>query len=262
MGVTYSGGVVALNPSDIAIRKGEVSVLLGRSGAGKSTLLRTMNLLVEPTSGTIKTKVLGLLNSPSAIRKHRRKTGMVFQQHQLIGRQSSLTNVLTGRLSRYNTLRSFFPLRREDRELALSCLDRVGLLEKALTRVDQLSGGQQQRVGVARALAMQPSLVLADEPVASLDPETSRELLTLLRNICLKDGITLVISLHQVDFAREFADRIIALSAGTIVFDDSPEKLDERTLRKIYQAGKSSEPSAGTSIEEPTPEPAAAKNAG
>lgn len=260
--MTYPGGVTALNPLSIAIRRGEVTVLLGRSGAGKSTLLRTMNLLVDPTTGTIASSSLGLLKGPGAIRRHRRNTGMVFQQHQLIGRQSALCNVLVGRLSRYGTLRSFFLLRREDRELALSCLERVGLLEKALARVDQLSGGQQQRVGVARALAMQPSLLLADEPIASLDPETSRELLTLLRDVCRKDGITLVISLHQVDYAREYADRIIALSAGNVVFDDSAERLDDYTLRKIYSAEKSSEPEADDSDEKSAAKPAVAKIAG
>lgn len=235
VGVTYAGEINALHPQDLEVRKGEVTVLLGRSGAGKSTLLRAMNLLVEPTVGTVSCPTLGPLTGVTKIREHRRRTGMVFQQHQLIGRQSALTNVLTSRLSRYSTLRSLFALPLADRELALSCLDRVGLLGKALQRVDQLSGGQQQRVGVARALAMEPTLILADEPVASLDPATSRQLLSLMRDICRLDGITLVISLHQVEFAKEFGDRIIALSDGHIVFNDVPEKLDEAALESIYE---------------------------
>lgn len=249
VGVTYPGGTKALHPQDLDIHKGEVTVLLGRSGAGKSTLLRAMNLLVEPTEGSVNCPRLGPLNGVTVVREHRRRTGMVFQQHQLIGRQTSLTNVVASRLSRYSTLRSLFALPRTDRELALSCLDRVGLLEKALQRVDQLSGGQQQRVGVARALAMEPTLILADEPVASLDPSTSRQLLTLMRDICRLDGITLVISLHQVEFAKEFGDRIVALSDGHIVFDDVPEELDEAALESIYEGGGGGEPTGSESCE-------------
>jgi len=252
VGVTYPGGVRALLPQDIEIRKGEVTVLLGRSGAGKSTLLRAMNLLVQPTDGAVICPQLGELGNGRLVRQHRRRTGMVFQQHQLIGRQTALTNVLAGRISRFGTLRSLFSLPREDRELALNCLDRVGMLDKALQRVDQLSGGQQQRVGVARALAMEPTLILADEPVASLDPATSRQLLTLLREICRRDGITLVISLHQVEYAREFGDRVIALAKGEVVFDDVAEKLDESAIDSIYE-GEGKAPDA--EVEDPSATP-------
>ncbi|MEM9017895.1 MAG: phosphonate ABC transporter ATP-binding protein [Verrucomicrobiota bacterium] len=245
VGVTYPGGVEALKPMNLELQKGEVTVLLGRSGAGKSTLLRSMNFLVRPTTGTIKTADGTELGSARSIREHRRKTGMVFQQHQLIGRQTSLTNVLAGRLSRYSTLRSLLPLSSADRIDALSCLDRVGLLEKALQRTDTLSGGQQQRVGVARALVMEPEILLADEPVASLDPATSHALLDLLREICRKDGITLVLSLHQVEYAREFGDRILALSDGVVVFDDDTKALTDDVLTDIY---------GGTSLEEPAEE--------
>jgi phosphonate transport system ATP-binding protein len=253
VGVTYPGGVRALLPQDIEIRKGEVTVLLGRSGAGKSTLLRAMNLLVQPTDGAVICPQLGELGNGRLVRQHRRRTGMVFQQHQLIGRQTALTNVLAGRISRFGTLRSLFSLPREDRELALNCLDRVGMLDKALQRVDQLSGGQQQRVGVARALAMEPTLVLADEPVASLDPATSRQLLTLLREICRRDGITLVISLHQVEYAREFGDRVIALAKGDVVFDDVAEKLDESAIDSIYE-GEGKAPDAEAEDPSATPD--------
>jgi len=244
VGVTYPGGVTALHPHDLEIRRGEVTVLLGRSGAGKSTLLRAMNLLVPPTEGLIHSADLGTLAGGERVRTHRSRTGMVFQQHQLIGRQSALTNVLAGRLSRYGLIRSLFPLPRADRELALHCLERVGLLEKALERIDRLSGGQQQRVGVARALVMEPSLILADEPVASLDPATSEQLLTLLRDICRKDGITLVISLHQVEYARRFADRIVGLAHGRVVFDHSPERLDSASLDGIYGSSSPNEEKA------------------
>ena len=152
---------------------------------------------------------------------------MVFQHHQLIERHTALQNVLTGRLAYHSTWRSLFPLPRAELEYALRCLERVGLGEKALARVDQLSGGQQQRVGIARALAQQPSMILADEPVASLDPATSERVLTLLRDICREDGITAVMSLHQLEYARRFADRIIGLANARIVFDAEPAKLEQ-----------------------------------
>lgn len=197
-----------------------------------------MNLLVTPTEGRVRSPERGILEGTIKIRAHRQDTGMVFQQHQLIARQSALANVLTARLARYGTIRSLFPLPKSDRQLALSCLDQVGLLEKALQRVDQLSGGQQQRVGVARALAMEPHLILADEPVASLDPATSEELLTLLRKVCRDSGITLVISLHQVEYARQFGDRIIALSRGDVVFDGPSEALKDNVVEMIYLGEK------------------------
>lgn len=234
VGVTYEGGFRALEPLDLEIPRGQVIVLLGRSGAGKSTLLRTMNMLVPPSEGTVITSEFGPLSTPEVIASHRRQTGMVFQQHQLVGRLSALRNVTMGRLSRYGNFRSLFTLPMEDRLLAMECLDRVGLLEKALQRVDRLSGGQQQRVGVARALVMRPGLLLADEPVASLDPATSEALLTLLRDICRADGITLVISLHQLELAREFSDRIVGLHEGRCVFDDSGDRLDDEAVEKIY----------------------------
>ncbi|MEO0447380.1 MAG: phosphonate ABC transporter ATP-binding protein [Verrucomicrobiota bacterium] len=234
VGVTYEGGFEALQPLDLQIQRGQVIVLLGRSGAGKSTLLRTMNMLVPPTCGLVVSSEFGPLTSKEAIVSHRRQTGMIFQQHQLVGRLSALRNVTMGRLSRYPNVRSLFPLPIEDRRLAVECLDRVGLLEKALQRVDRLSGGQQQRVGVARALVMRPNLLLADEPVASLDPATSVALLTLLRDICRADGITLIISLHQLDLAREFSDRIVGLSEGRCVFNDRSEKLDDGAINTIY----------------------------
>jgi phosphonate transport system ATP-binding protein len=181
----------------------------------------------------------GELTNRRILRQHRSRTAMVFQHHQLIERYTALQNVLTGRLAYHGTWRSLLPLPRQDLELALQCLDRVGLADKALSRVDQLSGGQQQRVGIARALVQQPSMILADEPVASLDPATSEKVLGLLRDICQEDGITAVISLHQLEYAQRFADRIIGLSNGHIVFDDAPENLKSKHLDEIYHRSPS-----------------------
>lgn len=232
--VIYPNGTVALSPLSLDIDDDAVTVLLGPSGAGKSSLLRSMNLLVKPTGGTISVRDKGALASAEAIREHRRETAMVFQQHQLIGRQTALQNVLTGRLGRHSFWRTLLPLGTDERRIALECLDRVSLFEKALVRCDSLSGGQQQRVGIARALAQQPRMILADEPVASLDPASSRRVLSLLKQICKEDKIPVIVSLHQLEYAREFADRIIGLSSGHVVFDDRPERLTETVLKDIY----------------------------
>ena len=235
LGVTYPGAVLALKPTAIGFDRGQFTVLLGLSGAGKSTLLRTLNHLVRPSVGRVVSAEFGDLAMGRNLRQHRRKSAMVFQHHQLIERHSALENVMMGRLAYHSTWRSLFPLPRGDLELAMHCLERVGLADKALTRVDQLSGGQQQRVGIARALAQQPSLILADEPVASLDPATSERVLTLLRDICREDGIAAVVSLHQLEYARSFADRIIGLADAEIVFDAAPAALTEAEISRIYR---------------------------
>lgn len=231
--VTYENGVRALDRASVKFRAGEFTVLLGASGAGKSTLLRTLNYLVRPTDGRIEVNGIGALDRTSSLRRHRRSTAMVFQQDQLISRLSALDNVITGRLPHHSTWRSFLPLPRRDLELALVCLDRVGLGDRALTRVDRLSGGQRQRVGIARALAQEPRLILADEPVASLDPVNSDKILSLLRSICASDGITAILSLHQLEYAMRYADRIVGLAHSRIVFDGPPHALDA-TLERIY----------------------------
>jgi phosphonate transport system ATP-binding protein len=241
VGVTYPGNVTALRSTTVDFFSREFTVLLGLSGAGKSTLLRSLNLLVRPTEGEIVSPELGVLGPSRALRQHRRQTALVFQHHQLIDRRTALANVLTGRLGYHGTLRSFLPLPRRDLELALHCLDRVGLADKSMTRVDQLSGGQKQRVGIARALAQQPSLILADEPVASLDPATSEKVLELLQKVCREDGITAIVSLHQLEYAQRFADRIVGLAGARIVFDGSPEDLTDDRLAVIY-AGHRREP--------------------
>ena len=232
--IVYPNGAVGLKPLNLEIYDHQITVLLGPSGAGKSTLLRALNFLITPTKGRINLRDLGVLTRRGSIRLHRRHTGMIFQQHQLIGRLTVLENVLMGRIGHYPVWRSIFPLNLDERRWALECLNRVGLQEKALSRCDALSGGQQQRVGIARAIAQRPNLVLADEPVASLDPAASSKILALLRRVCKEDAIPAVISLHQLEFARQVADRIIGLSGGKVLFDGKPEQLSDSVIKQLY----------------------------
>ncbi len=234
LSVRYPSGTVGLEPTSTTFSGSEITILLGLSGAGKSTLLRSLNRLVAPAAGRVCVEGFGDLADRSVLRRHRRATAMIFQQHQLIGRYTALQNVLVGRIGFHSSLRTLFPLSRRERRLALECLDRVGLLDKALERADALSGGQQQRVGIARALAQQPRLILADEPVASLDPATSEAVLDLLRKICHEEDIPAVISLHQLDLARAFGDRIVGLAGGQIVFDGPPDSLGAEQIERIY----------------------------
>ncbi|MFG6102462.1 phosphonate ABC transporter ATP-binding protein [Leptothoe sp. EHU-05/26/07-4] len=234
VGVTYGNGVTALKSVSLQLNRGEFVVVLGLSGAGKSTLLRTLNHLTPPTQGRVMVDGIGELSTPQALRLHRQRTGMIFQQHQLIERHSALQNVLMGRLAYHSFWRSLFPLPQTDQRLAVDCLKRVGLMNKALTPVKALSGGQKQRVGIARALAQRPQLMLADEPIASLDPTSAHKVLSLLRTICKTDGIATLLSLHQVDFAKQYGDRIIGLAHGRVIFDGPPSVLEHHTLDEIY----------------------------
>ena len=229
------GKTVALHPVSLDIKDSQFTVLLGSSGAGKSTFLRCLNLMNPLESGNI--RVSGFEGSweKRALQILRRETGMIFQQHQLIERQTALQNVLMGRLGYHSFFRTLFPLSKAEQELGLQCLKRVGLLDKALCRVDELSGGQQQRVGIARVLAQKPKTILADEPVASLDPATADKVLNLIHTICKEDGISAVVSLHQVDLAKKYGDRIIGLAAGRVVFDGQPDELSERQVEALYQ---------------------------
>ncbi|MCM3563418.1 phosphonate ABC transporter ATP-binding protein [Hydrogenophaga intermedia] len=240
--VTYADGHRALQPTDLAVARGEFLVLLGASGAGKSTLLRSINGLVRPDGGRIEVDGLpGGAVSARNLREHRRRCAMVFQQHHLIGRQTVLANVLMGKLASRGSLTSLWPWSRADKLQALAVIDRVGLLDKALARADTLSGGQQQRVGIARALVQGPSLLLADEPVASLDPATAQGVLTLLHDICKKDHLTAVVSLHQVNLARLFADRIVGMRQGQLVFEGLPAQLTKDVESALYaRAGTTS----------------------
>ena len=207
---------------------------MGPSGSGKTTLLRTINGLVEQSSG----KVLfdGSTVTQQNLSEIRTKIGMVFQHFNLVGNLCALNNVLTGLLSKNSSFSSIFYLfNRQQKLLALEALDQVGLLSKALSRTDQLSGGQQQRVGIARAIVKTPKLILADEPVASLDPMISFQVLSLLKEISLSKGITVLCNLHQVDYALHFADRVIGLAEGQIVIDKPKNEIDGEYIKKIYQ---------------------------
>jgi len=230
------GQVLALKDVSFTVEKGEFLVVIGLSGSGKSTLLRCINRLIEPTSGRIFLGGVEITRlSAREMRKMRRKIGMIFQQFNLIRRATVMTNVLTGRLG-YNptwrTLLGLFP--KEDRELALKNLERVGLSDKAYVRADELSGGQQQRVGIARALMQEPELLLADEPVSALDPATSHSVMQYLEQMNREDGVTVLASLHFLSLARRYGTRIIALKGGRLVFDGPPEAIDDAKFKEIY----------------------------
>jgi len=230
--VIYPNGTEALKPCTLRFGAGAFTVLLGASGAGKSTLLRSLNGLVPLSEGRVIADGLGEISR--RLRAHRSQTGMIFQQHQLIGRRNVLTNVLMGRLGHHSALRTLLPFSEAEKRLALAAIERVGLLDYALRRADQLSGGQQQRVGIARALVQEPRVILADEPVASLDPTTAERVLGLLHRICRDDGLTAIVSLHQLDLARRFADRIIGIAGGEVVFDGPSAALSAVHVARIY----------------------------
>ena len=234
--VTFPGGVQALRGVDLAVRRGEFVAIVGLSGAGKSTLLRTINRLVEPTAGRVFFEGEDLTAaSPARLLQVRAQIGMIFQTFNLVKRASVLHNVLCGRVAHLSTLRAVLGwFRREDLELAHAVPRKLEIGDKAFVRADTLSGGQQQRVGIARALAQQPTVVLADEPVASLDPPTSHLVMRDLRRINREDGITVLVSLHFVDLARTYADRIVGLRGGELVFDGPTPAVDEATFRQIY----------------------------
>ncbi|MES2990619.1 MAG: phosphonate ABC transporter ATP-binding protein [Pseudomonadota bacterium] len=229
------GEVDVLKGLDIDVAPGEFLVVLGPSGAGKSTLLRCINRLTEPTQGDIHIDGELATSNPASLRKLRREVAMIFQHYNVVPRLSVQKNVLTGRLGAVPSVLSWlqvFP--RTDVEIARECLRRVELDEKAEVRTDTLSGGQKQRVGIARALAQQPKVILADEPVASLDPKTSRTVLTYLKQASRDLGITVICNLHQIDYAKEFGERIVGVSAGRIVFEGKPEALTDEMLQRIY----------------------------
>ena len=232
----YPRGARALDSISLDIRKGEFVVLIGLSGSGKSTLLRCINRLVEPTSGRVifEGTDVTLVNGRD-LRQIRRRIGMIFQQFNLVRRSSVFANVLAGRLGYRSSWRTVASRpSREDVALAFENLERVGILEKAYARADALSGGQQQRVGIARALMQQPQLMLADEPVASLDPATSHSVMKYLEEINKTDGITVVCSLHFLSLARRYATRVIALKDGKVAFDGKPADIDEERFKEIY----------------------------
>ena len=232
----YNTGDLALQGVDLEIPDGQVLALIGPSGAGKSTLIRCVNRLVEPTDGsaTLNEENLTKLSS-RALRRARRRMGMIFQEYALVERLTVMENVLSGRLGYVGFWRSYFrKFPKDDVREAFRLLDRVGLLEMADKRADELSGGQRQRVGICRALIQNPDLLLVDEPTASLDPKTSRQIMRLINELCAERGLTAIINIHDVLLAQMFSQRIVGLALGKIVYDGSPEGLTPEVLTQIY----------------------------
>ncbi|TCP20854.1 phosphonate transport system ATP-binding protein [Scopulibacillus darangshiensis] len=232
----YPNGTAGLKNVNFKINKGDFVVIVGLSGAGKSTLLRSINRLHEITEGEI---IIGDKSITAArgkaLLRARRDIGMIFQNFNLVKRSSVIRNVLSGRVGYHSTIRTIFGLfPKRDVELALDALDRVNIKEKAYSRADELSGGQQQRVSIARALAQEAKVILADEPVASLDPLTTRQVMDDLRRINKELGITTVVNLHFIDLARDYATRIIGIRAGEIVFDGPVEEATDSVFSEIY----------------------------
>lgn len=234
----YKGGVVGVKDANLTINDGEVVAIIGVSGAGKSTLLRCINRLLEPTSGDVFIDGDEILHcSERKAQLIRRNIGMVFQNFNLLQRSLVIRNVLMGRLGYISTLRGFFfgrAYNRADYDIALDCLRRVGLEDLAHRRADALSGGQQQRVGIARVLAQKPAIILGDEPVSNLDPTRAREIMGLLRDIHKTERLTTIISLHDLEIAKEYANRIIAIVKGEIIFDGEPEDLTDEKIVEVF----------------------------
>jgi len=232
----YADGTRALDDISFVVNPGDFMVIIGLSGSGKSTLMRCINRLIEPSSGKIFIDDVEVTTlKPDELRALRRQIGMIFQQFNLVKRSSVLTNVLSGRLGYVPptwALSNYFP--RDIKEQAMLNLARVGIPEKASTRADQLSGGQQQRVGIARALRQEPRVILADEPVASLDPATAHSVLKYIEEMNKNDGITVLCALHFLSLARRYGTRLIALKAGRIVFTGYPQDIDEARFKEIY----------------------------
>ncbi|WP_371136869.1 phosphonate ABC transporter ATP-binding protein [Falsiroseomonas sp.] len=232
----YPTGDLALDNVDLLIPAGQVMALIGPSGAGKSTLIRCVNRLVEPTTGRVMLdgEDLTALGS-GALRRARRRMGMIFQEYALVERLTVMENVLSGRLGYVGFWSSWFRrFPRKDIEEAFRLLDRVGLAHMADKRADALSGGQRQRVGIVRALMQDPKLLLVDEPTASLDPKTSRQIMRLIVELCTERGLAAIINIHDVALAQQFAKRIVGLRAGRIVFDGPAEELQTQALTDIY----------------------------
>ena len=232
----YRTGDRALKEVDLTVPAGQVLALIGPSGAGKSTLIRCINRLVEPTSGDVLLKGESLTHlRSSGLRRVRRRIGMIFQEYALVERLSVMENVLSGRLGYVGFWASYFRrFPQSDIDTAFSLLDRVGLEPMADKRADELSGGQRQRVGIARALIQKPELLLVDEPTASLDPKTSRQIMRLITELCTERKLAAIINIHDVALAQMFAQRIVGLQAGSIVYDGDPEGLTPDVLTQIY----------------------------
>lgn len=248
----YGNAPPAIADINLSFAKGEFVVLLGPSGVGKSTLLRCLNFLVQPTSGTviIDGKDLGKLSRKGLLRA-RHHIGMIFQEFNLVNRMSVIRNVMCGRLGTLGFWRALtYNFSREDHEAAVRALIRAGLEDTELyfRRADTLSGGQKQRVAIARMLIQEPKVILADEPIASLDVVMRMQIMDLIADIAKRDNLTVVMSLHQLDVARKYADRIIALSGGAVTFDGPPKQLSEKMVEKIFQKSLKAVEQEGTIV--------------
>ncbi len=232
----YEGGVLALDDVSFSVPDGQFLAVIGLSGSGKSTLLRCINRLIEPTNGAILLDGQDITKLPEdEMRLVRRRIGMVFQHFNLVNRSSVLTNVLSGRLGYTNPAMSLINrFSKEDHQKALVELERVGISDKAEYRADELSGGQQQRVGIARAMMQDPKLILADEPVASLDPVLAHSIMQYLEKINNELNVTVMCSLHFLDLVHRYADRVVALNQGKLVFDGLPKEIDDAKFKEIY----------------------------
>ncbi|RVH08698.1 phosphonate ABC transporter ATP-binding protein [Sinorhizobium meliloti] len=245
----------AVKSVDVVIPPGQMIGIIGRSGAGKSTLLRMINRLVDPSDGTIHFGDLQVSSlRGSELRRWQRDCAMIFQQFNLVPRLDVLTNVLLGRLNHRATALSILNMfTREERIMAIAALERLGIEQTALQMAGTLSGGQQQRVAIARALMQQPKMILADEPIASLDPLNAKIVMDALRDINQRDGITVITNLHTLDTARNYCERIIGMAAGEVVFDGAPDQLTSAAVRMIYGSATESdidETMTSTSIED------------
>lgn len=238
--LVYPNGLEALKRVSFSAEAGEIVSIIGRSGAGKSTLLRCINGLEQATEGAIVLDGEDITKmSQRQLMQVRRHIGFVWQEYNLIDRLPVLNNVLTGRLGYKHSVAGvvgYFD--RKERELAVHNLDRVNLLHRANQRADKLSGGEKQRVSIARAMTQQPKILLADEPVASLDPELSVQVLGDLARVAREDGVLALINIHQVEFAKQFSDRIIGLAQGDVVFDGKPNELTEQVMDRVYRFDK------------------------
>lgn len=233
---TYPNNVKALKKVNLTVEPGQFVAIIGLSGAGKSTLIKLVNRMTDATEGTILVNDL-VVNDlrGKALRQYRRQVGMVFQSFNLVNRTTVINNVLAARVPDMNIFRSLFGFySKKDKMLALESLHKVGILEKAYIRADQLSGGQQQRVALARTLAQNPNIILADEPVASLDPITANQIMSDFKRINEEEKITILVNMHHVDLALKFAKRVIGINDGEIVFDGTANKVTESILKKIY----------------------------
>ena len=237
----YEGGTQALTDVSFSVKPGEFLAVIGLSGSGKSTLLRCINRLIEPTEGQVIWNGEDITAaSQDEMLRIRRKIGMIFQHFNLVSRSKVITNVLAGRLGYVNPAMSLlnrFP--KSDRDMAIKQLDRVSIADQAYKRADELSGGQQQRVGIARAMVQEPDIILADEPVASLDPVLAHSIMQYLETINQEDGVMVLCSLHFLDLVHRYADRAIALNDGKLMFDGPPQDIDDEKFKEIY--GKEAE---------------------